>query len=44
MSPQRRSGNTAVTGWVLAMRTLKLEKEQAPKGVMTCLEVKRASQ
>lgn len=29
----------AVTGWVSAMKNLKLEKEQTPKG-MTCLEVK----
>jgi hypothetical protein len=40
---QLSSGNMTETDWVLAMRNMKLEKEQTPKG-MACSEVKRASQ
>lgn len=41
--PPAELWEVAVTGWVLAMRNLKLEREQTPEG-MTCLEVERASQ
>lgn len=40
---QLSSGNMAVTGWVLAMRNLRLKEEQTPKRT-TCLELRRASQ